>query len=92
MRLDKFLQTSRIVKRRAVAAQLCDRGRVDVNGRTAKPGKELQVGDRISLRFRSGGALDCEVVELPTRAVRKEQAASLYTVVEDTRAEGERDA
>ena len=92
MRLDKFLQTSRIVKRRAVAAELCNRGRVFVNGRSSKAGKELQVGDLISLQFRSGDKLDCEVRELPTGGVRKDQAASLYTTVEDTRPDGDRGA
>ena len=73
------------VKRRAVASDLCSKGRVSVNGRDAKPGKELQVGDLISLRFRSGAQLDCEVKELPSGGVRKDRAPTLYAVVKDTR-------
>ncbi len=85
MRLDKFLQTSRIVKRRTVATQLCSRGRVEVNERSAKPGRALEVGDTVSLSFGSDGQLVCRVLDLPTRGIRKEEAAGLYEVVEDTR-------
>ncbi|MBM3213557.1 RNA-binding S4 domain-containing protein [Candidatus Poribacteria bacterium] len=85
MRLDKYLQTSRIIKRRAVATELCRSGRVLVNEQSAKPGRELRVGDRIELSFGSRGRLECEVVELPTRAVRKEDAHRLYRALSDTR-------
>jgi len=85
MRLDKFLQTSRIIKRRAVAAKVCNSGRVLVNDRPAKPGKELAVGDRLTLTFGSGEVLVCEVVEVPKGAVRKDEAARLYRTIEDTR-------
>ena len=92
MRLDKFLQTSRIVKRRAVASELCGRGRVRVNGRPCKAGKELQVGDALSLQFRSGSVFECKILELPTRGIRKEEAAGLYETVNDTRSDGDRDS
>ena len=85
MRLDKFLQTSRIVKRRTVATQLCSRGRVDVNERPAKPGRALEIGDTVALSVGSDGKLVCRVLNLPTRGIRKEEAAGLYEVVEDTR-------
>lgn len=85
MRLDKFLQTSRLIKRRVIAQKLCQAGRVLVNDQRAKPGKTLAIGDRITLNFGSGGVFICEVIALPKGAVRKEQAASLYRVVEDTR-------
>ncbi len=86
MRLDKFLQTSRIVKRRTVATELCNRGRVEVNDRPAKAGRALLVGDTVSLSFGSDGRLVCRVLDLPTRGIRKEEAAGLYEVVNDTRA------
>jgi len=85
MRLDKFLQTSRLVKRRTVATQLCSRGRVEVNERAAKPGRALEVGDTVALSFGSDGKLVCRVLEIPTRGIRKGEAAGLYEVVEDTR-------
>ena len=85
MRLDKFLQTSRLVKRRTVATQLCSRGRVEVNERAAKPGRALEVGDTVALSFGSDGKLVCRVLDIPTRGIRKGEAAGLYEVVEDTR-------
>ncbi len=51
MRLDKFLKVSRIIKRRSVANEACAGGRVSVNGKTAKPGLEVKIGDTIEIRF-----------------------------------------
>ncbi|NLC76249.1 MAG: RNA-binding S4 domain-containing protein [Clostridia bacterium] len=49
MRLDKWLKVARIIKRRTVAKEVCDAGRVQVNGRIAKAGTEIKVGDQVSL-------------------------------------------
>ncbi len=51
MRLDKYLKVSRIIKRRTVANEACSGGRVEINGRTAKPGAEVKPGDRLTIRF-----------------------------------------
>ena len=51
MRVDKFLKNSRIIKRRSVAKEACDSQRVMVNGKAAKAGTELAVGDRIDIEF-----------------------------------------
>ncbi len=51
MRLDKFLKVSRIIKRRTVANEACDQGRVEINGKPAKPGAEVKTGDTIGIRF-----------------------------------------
>ncbi|WZL79629.1 RNA-binding S4 domain-containing protein [Eubacteriales bacterium mix99] len=51
MRLDKFLKISRIIKRRTLANEACSRGRVQVNGKVAKPSGEVQVGDVIRIQF-----------------------------------------
>ena len=51
MRLDKFLKNSRIIKRRTIANEACDAGRVSVNGKDAKAGYEVKVGDVIEIRF-----------------------------------------
>jgi ribosomal 50S subunit-recycling heat shock protein len=51
MRLDKFLQTSRLVKRRTLANRLCDAGRVTLNGHRAKPSADVEVGDLLGLNF-----------------------------------------
>jgi ribosomal 50S subunit-recycling heat shock protein len=53
MRIDKFLKNARIIKRRTVAKEACDQGRVLVNGKTAKPGTEIEVGDEIEIIFGS---------------------------------------
>ena len=51
MRLDKFLKVSRVIKRRTVANEACDAGRVLVNGRVAKAGLEIKVGDIVEIKF-----------------------------------------
>lgn len=51
MRIDKFLKNSRIIKRRTVAKEACEQGRVLINGKTAKPGTEVEVGDEIEIIF-----------------------------------------
>ncbi len=88
MRIDLFLKISRLVKRRTLARELCDAGRVLVNGHEAKPGKEVKAGDVITLRF-SSRILDLNVLEIP--ASKKVLAASLYSVKSDTRLPREND-
>lgn len=51
MRLDKFLKVSRIIKRRTVAKEVCDKDRAKINGRPAKAGSEVNIGDIIEIRF-----------------------------------------
>lgn len=51
MRLDKYLKISRLIKRRTVAAEACDGGRVSINGRDAKPSATVKTGDVIEVRF-----------------------------------------
>ncbi|HBC31220.1 MAG TPA: RNA-binding protein [Clostridiales bacterium] len=53
MRIDKFLKNARIIKRRTVAKEACEQGRVLINGKTAKPGTEVEVGDEIDIIFGS---------------------------------------
>lgn len=63
MRLDKFLKASRLVKRRTLAKEVCDAQRVMVNGRPAKPGTDIQIGDTLTLDF-GRRVLKVKVVEL----------------------------
>ena len=51
MRLDKFLKVSRVIKRRTVAIEIADKGRVAVNGKTVKPSYEVKVGDIVEIQF-----------------------------------------
>jgi ribosomal 50S subunit-recycling heat shock protein len=83
MRLDKFLKVSRIIKRRTVASEACDKKRVWVNGNQAKAGKDISAGDTIEIRF---GASTLKVRVLETaETVRKENAGDMYEILEETR-------
>ncbi len=84
MRLDKFIQLSRIIKRRTVAKKVCDSSHVSVNNQQAKAGKELKAGDVLEINLGARGVLTCEVLEIPKGGVRKEQAASLYRIISQT--------
>ncbi len=79
MRLDKYLKNSRIIKRRTVAKEACEQGRVEVNGKIAKPGLELKTGDIIQVTFGSN-VLKVRVLAMP-EVVRKDDADSLYEVI-----------
>jgi ribosomal 50S subunit-recycling heat shock protein len=88
MRLDIFLKTSRLIKRRSVAKELCDRGKVEVGGLAAKAGREIKAGDVLTLAL-SRRKLTVEVVEIPSGNVSKETASGLYRVIADLRVEEE---
>jgi ribosomal 50S subunit-recycling heat shock protein len=79
MRIDKYLKVSRIIKRRTVAKEACDKERVSLNGRTAKAGAEVAVGDEIEVRFGSS-VLRVRVCSLK-ESVRKEEAAEMYEIL-----------
>ena len=84
MRLDYFLKVSRLVKRRPLAKEMCDKHLVQINEQLAKAGKELQAGDTISLKS-PRRRLKVRVEKIPERAVSKKDASSLYSIVEDIR-------
>ena len=81
MRLDKYLKVSRIIKRRSVANEACTNGRVEINGRIAKPGAEVKTGDRLTIRFGERTGV-YEILSI-SETVRKEAADSLYRVLEE---------
>lgn len=81
MRLDKFLKVSRLVKRRTLAKEVCDAGRIELNGRVAKAGSEVKVGDVLSLNF-GPRRLRVQIAEL-RETVRANEAASLYRILEE---------
>ncbi len=80
MRLDKYLKVSRIIKRRTVANEACDGGRVTVNGKVAKAGLEVKEGDLIEVRF-GEKSTKYEVTTL-SEHVLKADAAGMYRIVE----------
>ena len=80
MRLDKFLKVARIIKRRTVAKEACDQGKVTINGKTAKAGDNVKVGDEISIRFGSG-EMNIVVMEVKDN-VSKDMAHELYKTLD----------
>lgn len=82
MRLDKFLKTARLVKRRTVAHDLCVGGGVLLNDKVAKPASEVNPGDILTLHLGSR-RLSVQVVSVPEKAVPAQAAASLYTVISE---------
>lgn len=80
MRLDKFLKTARIIKRRTIANEACDAGRVSVNGKVARASYDVKVNDVIEIAF---GTRNVKVkVTSVVEAIKKEDAANLYVVIE----------
>ncbi len=76
MRLDKFLKVSRLIKRRTIANEACDTGRISINGKLQKASYEVKVGDVISIRF---GEKPVEVRVLSVKEpIRKEEAEELF--------------
>lgn len=76
MRLDKFLKVSRLIKRRTVANEACDAGRVLVNGKTAKASVKVKLGDVIEIQFGTR-TVKVEVLELQ-ETTKKEEAKDLF--------------
>lgn len=76
MRLDKYLKVSRLIKRRTVANEACDAGRVTVNGKTAKASAEVKAGDVIEIGF-GNKAVRVEVLAVQD-TTKKEEAKELF--------------
>ena len=76
MRLDKYLKVSRLIKRRTVANEACDAGRVVVNGKPARASYDVKEGDKISLRF-GVRTITVEVISVQ-ETVRQSEAAAMY--------------
>lgn len=82
MRIDKFLKVSRILKRRTLSKEACEKGKVFVNGREVKPGYQIKVGDVAELHF-TGGAVKFRILNIK-ETVKKDEASSLYEIVGET--------
>ena len=80
MRLDKYLKVSRIIKRRTVANEAADAGRVSINGKVAKPSSEVKEGDVLEIRF--GEKVARLRVLSVAETVRKNDAAAMYEMLE----------
>lgn len=80
MRIDKFLKVSRVIKRRSVAADACDGGRIEINGKVAKPSKDVKIGDVVAVSF-GNNTLRFEVLDINEKQT-KQSAETMYRVLE----------
>ncbi len=79
MRLDKYLKVTRLIKRRTVANEACDGGRVQINGKPAKASVDVKVGDKITINF---GNKDVSVEVLDVQeTIHKEDVTNLYRYI-----------
>ena len=79
MRLDKYLKNTRIIKRRTMAREACDKGLVQINGKSAKAGTEVAPGDRLTIAI-SQPPLELEVLQV-SEHVKKEEADAMYRLI-----------
>ena len=81
MRLDKFLKVSRLIKRRTVANEACDAGRVSVNGKTARASYEVKQGDELAIQF-GQRVITAKIVSINEYA-GKDEASQMYEIIGD---------
>ena len=79
MRLDKYLKVSRLIKRRTVANEACDAGRVTVNDKVAKASTDVKVGDVIGIKF-ADKTVTAKIVSI-TESIHKEDAKDMYELM-----------
>ena len=80
LRIDKYLKNSRIIKRRPIAKEACEKGRIFINERQAKPGDEVKTGDIVEVNF-GNSTMKIEVLETLDN-VKKEDAIKLYNIID----------
>ncbi|MFD0051773.1 RNA-binding S4 domain-containing protein [Actinomycetes bacterium NPDC127524] len=81
MRLDKFLKVSRLIKRRTLAKEVADKGRISINGLQAKASSNVKMGDELAVQF--GQKRVTVRIEKIQETTRKEDAADMYTVIKE---------
>ncbi|WP_099364135.1 RNA-binding S4 domain-containing protein [Fredinandcohnia onubensis] len=85
MRLDKFLKVSRLIKRRTLAKEVADQGRILINGIAAKASSDVKIGDELTIRF--GQKIVTVKIEDLQETTKKEDANKLYSVVKEEKVE-----
>lgn len=85
MRLDKFLKVSRIIKRRSVAKEIADQGRILVNNLPAKSSSKVKVGDTLTIKF--GNKTETVKINRIVETTKKSEAEDMYEIVDETYAE-----
>lgn len=81
MRLDKFLKVSRVIKRRTVANEACDSGRVTINGRIAKASSNVKCGDIVEIKF--GEKIVKFEITRVDEIIKKEEATEMFKIIEE---------
>jgi ribosomal 50S subunit-recycling heat shock protein len=79
MRIDKFLKVSRLIRRRTLAKQVADQGRIEINGQVAKASSTVKGGDEVAIRF--GQKIVTVRVEMIKNTTKKDDAESMYTLL-----------
>ena len=85
MRLDKFLKVSRLIKRRSVAKEVADQGRIDINGVTAKSSSTVKTGDELTIRY-GNRILTVKIAQI-LDTTKKDEATKMYDIVSEERLE-----
>lgn len=85
MRLDKFLKVSRIIKRRSVAKEIADQGRILINNRPAKSSSQVVAGDTLTIKF--GNKTETVKVNQIVETTKKSEAENMYNIIDETYAE-----
>lgn len=85
MRLDKFLKVSRIIKRRSVAKEIADQGRILINNWPAKSSSQVVAGDTLTIKF--GNKTETVKVNQIVETTKKSEAENMYKIIDETYAE-----
>lgn len=85
MRLDKFLKVSRLIKRRTLAKQVADQGRITVNGNKAKASSVIKENDELQIRF--GQKIVTVRIDMLKEIAKKEEAATMYSILKEEKLE-----
>jgi ribosomal 50S subunit-recycling heat shock protein len=83
MRLDKYLKVSRLIKRRTIAKEVAEKGRIEINNKIAKPSTEVNIDDIIKLSF-GNKVVTLKVLSLQ-ESIRKEEAVNMYEIISEER-------
>ncbi len=83
MRLDKFLKVSRLIKRRTVAKEVCDAGRIQINGRKAKAGSDVAVGDILEIAY-GNKIIEAEIL-IVAETMKAAEAANMYRIIKENK-------
>lgn len=81
MRIDKFLKVSRLIRRRTLAKEVADQGRIEINGLVAKASSTVKVGDTIAIRF--GQKVVTVKVDMIKNTTKKDEAESMYSLISE---------